>query len=110
MPDLKHGYSRVANLLLEAFSKINLSAYESRVVFMIIRNTYGWQRYDMQTNYKDLANLSGIERRNLKRTILKLYKRNILKFRPAGKGFFVGIQGDVALWDIEKIVDNFKTA
>ena len=43
-PQIEDGYTKIANELLEAISKVNLSSYEFRVIMAIIRKTYGFNK------------------------------------------------------------------
>ena len=43
-PQLEDGYTKIANEILEALAGINLSPYEGRALFFLIRKTYGWKK------------------------------------------------------------------
>ena len=43
-PQLEDGYTRIANELIEALMRTNLSAYQSRVLWAIWRKTYGFNK------------------------------------------------------------------
>ena len=51
------GYTKVANELLEAIMRINLSSYEFRVIMAIMRKTYG---YSKKHDYISLSQLEEI--------------------------------------------------
>jgi phage replication O-like protein O len=42
--DLDNGYTRIANEILEAMAKIKLSPTQYRILFVVWRYTYGFQR------------------------------------------------------------------
>jgi hypothetical protein len=43
-PQLENGYTQIANELIEALARFNLSPYESRLLWYIARKTYGYQK------------------------------------------------------------------
>lgn len=43
-PQLEDGYVRIANEILEALFKFNLTGTELKVILFILRKTYGWQK------------------------------------------------------------------
>ncbi len=77
-PQKENGYTAIANELLEAFSRLNLSAYAWRVLFCIIRNTYGWNKKTAQLTCSNIARSTGIDVRLIPRTLKYLEERNII--------------------------------
>jgi phage replication O-like protein O len=43
-PQLENGYTQIAHEIMEALAQINLSPYESRAIWFILRKTYGWKK------------------------------------------------------------------
>ena len=94
-PQLENGFTMVANEILEALVKINLSSYESRVLWFIIRKTYGWHRPSDWIALSQIVKGTGIDKRNVWRTMKSLERRNLI-IRPNPKQ--LGFQKNYALW------------
>jgi len=98
-PQLENGYTRVANEILEALVKINLSSYESRVLWFVIRKTYGWHKKSDWIALSQIVDGTGIDKRNVWRTIKSLERRNLI-VRPGPR--HIGFQKDYNLWVAKK--------
>ena len=80
MPKAKNnGYAQVDNNILEALSRYKLTSYELRIVLAIIRKTLGWHKDSDIISHSQLRQLTGIDERNIVRTIKKLTEKNILE-------------------------------
>jgi len=78
-PQLENGYTRIANELLDALCRINLSPYESRCLLAIVRLTYGFQRKSAKLSFGQIAAQTDITRQNVNRTLKRLSGRKIIK-------------------------------
>ena len=47
-PQLERGYTRIANEILEALFKFNLTGTQSKIVWFVIRHSYGFGRRDVE--------------------------------------------------------------
>ena len=75
---LDDGYFKLANSLIEALCKTNLSDRESRVLHTIMYKTYRWNKpLDWVTN-SQIQEMTGIDISNIGKTKSVLIKRNIL--------------------------------
>jgi len=105
-PQLENGYTQVANEILEALVKINLSPYESRVLWFIIRKTYGWHKTTDWISLSQITTGTAIAKPNVCRTIKWLSSRNIIT-RPDSR--HVGFQKDYTKWSDRKLsVETIK--
>ena len=77
-PEPGNGYTAVANELLEAIIIYPFSSAEFKIVFAIIRKTYGYRQKHTPLSYGALSKLTGIDKRYLRRAIVKLIKDNII--------------------------------
>lgn len=77
-PQVENGYTKIANELLEAFTRTNLSSYQFRIVAAILRKTYGWQRKDGFITVTQLAKITGISKGHVSRTKKELIGRKIV--------------------------------
>jgi len=77
-PQLEDGYTRIANEILEALVKRNLSPYESRVLWFIIRKTYGWQKKDDLISLSQIVVGTDIKKGHASRALSSLISKQIV--------------------------------
>ncbi len=94
-PQLEDGFTMVANEIIEALARINLCAYESRVLWLIIRKTYGWHKKIDWIALSQIVDSTGILKPNVSRTLKSLKARNII---IRDKNRRVGLQKDYEKW------------
>ncbi len=99
-PQLEDGLTPIANDIVEALMKINLSAYESRVLWFLFRKTYGWKK---KTDWIALSQFSksiGLDRRLIHRTIKSLSSKKMIVIEKDDKGNVkYGFQKDYDKWE-----------
>ena len=93
-PQLENGYTKISNELLEAICKTRLSDYEHRVLMMIIRKTYGFNKKADWICLKKLSDDTEIRLPHISRTITNLLERNIISKQNRK----VSIQKDYEKW------------
>ncbi|MEL4280725.1 replication protein [Shewanella mangrovisoli] len=76
--DLDDGYLRLSNTLVDALCCTKLSDRESRVVFAVMRRTYGYGKATDWVCLEQLAEMTGISTSNICHAIRSLTQRNIL--------------------------------
>ena len=91
-PAIKNGYLPIAIELVEKFAMFNIPANEMRIIWVVLRKTWGWQDGNRKKDWDWISNtqfekFTGIERRNciycIKKLVLKkflLKKNNNYKF------------------------------
>jgi len=72
-PQIENGYTRIANELLEAISIYPFSGGELKVVLVILRYTYGYNRKVSNISLTELAKKTALTRRHIS-NVLKLLK------------------------------------
>ena len=77
-PKLKNGYTMIANEALEALSHLTLSSRETRVLFFIIRKTYGWHKKTDLIALTQIASGTGLDRSNACHAVQSLVSRGIV--------------------------------
>lgn len=83
-PQLENGHLKIANELIEAILAADLGRREQKVIWAVIRKTYGFnKKADAISNWQ-IAQLTGIDRAHVKRTIRDLVARNIVTAEPSG--------------------------
>ncbi len=109
-PQTDKGYTRISNELLEAILKHSFTGNEQKVIFYVIRETYGWDRKKAPISFGMISRYTGISRRNAIRVCLSLEKRGVLFFEGNGvkHAHIMGLQKNYDLWDAP--VDNLVKA
>ncbi len=98
-PQLENGYTRIANEILEALAKIKLSPYETRLMWIIFRKTYGNNGKKMdRISLSQFSEWTGIDRRNVRRALASLLAREVVAASPNGNGINYGLQKDYERW------------
>lgn len=97
-PQIKQGYTRVANEILEEIAKTNLSAYESRVLWAVIRLTYGWHKKRARISLGQLEELTKMPRKKISVILKRLSKRLILVIERPKRCLYISFQKDYELW------------
>lgn len=99
-PQLENGYLRVANELAEALARSQFSPYESRVIWAVLRLTYGYSKKADFMSYGQIADLTGISRRNVIRTVQALVSRKTLRSvaSDTSKVNIISINKDFESW------------
>ncbi len=77
-PQIENGFTRFANEILEALMRTNLSSYQTRVLWAIWRETYGYQKKQGWISNCQLAEMTGIHKAHVSRTCRELIIRNIV--------------------------------
>lgn len=106
-PQIKNGYTRIANELLEAICRLNISGNEMRILLYIIRRTYGFNKTYAELSISELAEGIGTPKDNISRTLKKLRKAKIIDHRP-NKGITpqtVSINKNYEEWSVESCSD-----
>lgn len=86
-PQCENGHVRIATEVIEQLAKINLPAYEWRVLLCVLRKTWGWRK---KTDFIPLSNISqitGLPRSHACRARRSLIEKNILTEQNGRYGF-----------------------
>lgn len=76
---LEHGYTKIANELLEVLARTPLNATQLRIILVLWRYTYGYNRKEHELSESFLSKATGISKRYISKEINKLVKYGILK-------------------------------
>lgn len=100
-PQLEDGYTPIANEIIEALMTINLSAYESRVLWFIFRKTYGFQKKTDWITLSQFSQSLNLDRRLIHRAIKKLSSKEMIVIqRDDGIRVKYGFQKDYRKWKV----------
>jgi phage replication O-like protein O len=77
-PQREDGHVDIANEIVEALAKIHLSSYESQILWVIFRKTYGWHKKEDWITNTQIADMTRIAEPHVSRTIKILIQKNII--------------------------------
>lgn len=112
-------YTPIHNEVLEALSKINLAPYETRVLFVIWRKTYGFidpitkqrKKYDWIAG-NQISKMTGLDRRLVYRALQGLKKKNVIVRDDNKTGFskaFMKLMSSVEMTNGKEVVTKMMT-
>lgn len=77
-PQLENGFTPIANELMDALVKVDLSGTEWRVLLLILRQSYGWSRKSADLSHNDIARRTGMSRGAAIKAVKRLIARRML--------------------------------
>jgi len=95
-PQVEDGHTDIANEIAEKFATINLSPYEWRMLWAVLRKTYGWHKTLDFISISQLEAITGLDRRNVSRAKRSLTEKNIL----VSDGYLIGLNKDYETWSV----------
>lgn len=102
--DTDDGYTRIANELLEAILSADLTLRQTKVLFAIIRKTYGYNKKMDWVGNAQLSDITGLAETRCSTVKNELIQMNIL----ISKGRLIGINKNISEWNFN-ITQNSKT-
>lgn len=94
VPQLEDGYFRVATEIGKYLAKTYMSSYESQILWAIFVKTYGFHKKEDWVSNSQFAEITGMLKPHISRTIKKLIERKIVT--QIGKK--IAFQKDWTLW------------
>jgi phage replication O-like protein O len=77
-PQKEHGYTGIANEIIEALLKANLSAQEFKIILLIIRKTYGYRKKEDYISLRQIAQATGASVNGCSRAVNKLHRKKMI--------------------------------
>jgi phage replication O-like protein O len=77
-PQAEDGHIDIANEIPEALAKVNISAYEYRILWVLWRKTYGWHKKKDRISISQFQRFTSLKRRHVSRPLSRLIQRNIV--------------------------------
>lgn len=78
MPQVENGYTRIADEILEKVAKTKLNGTQFRILMIVWRSTYGWQKKEHELSLGYLSKATDIHKQQIKREVDKMIKEEIL--------------------------------
>jgi phage replication O-like protein O len=97
-PSLSAGYCRVVNALAEGLAASSLTSLEHRVVWAVIRLTYGWQKGKDRIAASQLASVTGLTRQKCSSTLSGLIERGVI-IREGGSQSAIKVNTKIDEWE-----------
>ncbi|MBN2282747.1 MAG: replication protein [Deltaproteobacteria bacterium] len=99
-PQLEDGFTTIANELSEAFFRLQLSGNQWRILWVIIRKTYGWKKKTAQISITYFEQKTGLGRRHIVRALNDLVERRIITKNDTTFVTTYGFQKDYSKWEL----------
>ena len=77
-PQLENGYTRIANEILDALAITDLNGSQRRIIDVLIRQTYGYQRKSHKLSISFISKATRLNNRQIQRELTKLIERKII--------------------------------
>ena len=77
-PQIENGYTRIANELIEALAITDLNGTQRRIIDVVLRQTYGYQRKEHDLSITFIANATNIHKKQIQRELATLIERKII--------------------------------
>ena len=77
-PQLEDGYTRIADTILEKIAKTKLNGTQFRILMVVWRSTYGWQKKEHELSENYLSKATDIHKQQIKRELKTLIKLGIV--------------------------------
>lgn len=105
--NFKEGYTLIDNRIIEALTKTNFNGSQAKIVFCILRATYGFNKkgYDMSLSF--IAKATGLSRSKVSVELKNLAERNIIKIyknNTFSNAKNIGINKKISQWVLSKTV------
>jgi phage replication O-like protein O len=109
-PQLENGYTKISNELLDAICKLNLSGNEFKILFFIIRQTYGYNHKEHELALSFISKAVNILPPHVSRALKKMSDLNVITIQAAHgiKPQIISLQKDYSKWVLPKTVTVTK--
>lgn len=105
-PQVEDGHIDIANEIAEALAKTHLSGYESRILWVIWRKTYGWHKKSDAISITQFQKATRLDRRHIYKTLQRLLYRNIIAKNSNGFITRWAFQKDYSIWKLVAKIGN----
>lgn len=112
-PQKENGYTPVANEILERIAGIDLSGRDMRVVMVVLRKTFGFQKKYDALSHGQIAEATGFSRRTVIRAMQDLEAKHILEVRKQSRGSvklpsLIGLNKNYDQWVVTNMAPQTK--
>lgn len=100
MPQLKNGYLRLANELVEAYTRSRIPGEAMQCLWFIIRKTYGFGKLEDKIAISQFSEATGLKKQHAHRAISKLVELNLVTKNGDGLIVSYRINKDSSTWKL----------
>jgi phage replication O-like protein O len=97
-PQAENGHIDIAHEIAEAFFNLQLSGNQWRLLWVILRQTYGWKKKVDKISLSFFERKTGLDRRNIAKLLKDMIKRNIIVKNDTTFITTYGFQKDYTKW------------
>lgn len=98
-------FTKISNELMEVIPTFKFNGTQFRILFVVLRYTYGFQRKSHELSLTFLSNSTGIHKQPVKRAVDELIEKNVLTEISApsfNKGRIIQLNKDYDSWQISR--------
>lgn len=77
-PQLENGFTRIANEIMEQLARTDLNGTQRRILDVLFRQTYGFQKKEHDLSLSFISNATGIHKMQIQRELATLIDRQII--------------------------------
>lgn len=99
---IQTSFTKVPNAFLNTLSKYTLPAYETRLLYQILRQTLGWNKLGYYTSLRNLGELCAMDYRHVGRTLKALEARRIIATRKAKRNTHIELNLSYFEWFLKE--------
>lgn len=100
-PQLEDGHIRIANELFDVIWRMPFSHRQHKVIFAIIRKTYGYGKKEDDMSASQIGAYCGMRRTHVTSALNQLAEMNVITKKPGVYGSVVGINKDYSQWSFD---------
>jgi phage replication O-like protein O len=78
LPQKEHGYTAIANEVVEKLARFRISGQEYQVLWVVLRKTWGWQKKEDAIAISQIVQMTELDRKSVCRALKSLVHRKIL--------------------------------
>lgn len=98
-PQAEKGHVRIAYDLYDKILEYPFKNTEQKIVWAVIRHTYGWSRTKAQATFYKISKMSGLDRSNVRKATLKLQEEKVIFIQTCrDESFIVGLNKNYDEW------------
>lgn len=97
-PQLEDGHTRIANELLDAIVRFDFSKRQYKVVFFVIRKTYGWNKKEDVMSLSQIVDGTGLQRNHSCETVNELSVMKVLLKQEHRNGQLIKLNKNYGEW------------
>lgn len=97
-PQLEDGYTTIANEIIDNFQSLYLSANEWKVLWVVIRKTYGWKKKEDRISITQFQKATGLSRPSAHQAIKSLVAKHLIVAKPLPFGIIYSFNKTHSEW------------